>query len=231
MKPHTIKALEENRDKQDYFRAALSNFTFDVASGGAIRHLADLGYTTEQIRKRLDFPTPYDRIQQAVWEHFLTIGILRLEEPGTAKQQENYEYIAEYDAYGRKSFRRVTLNTVKDEPILWKEQVFSENKGEDLSSCLSRRCAEDGEETAYVSCDFGLRSRRDPKRYQEILALLEEEDREYVQGLPWERKLIYHRLNRRMRNIIVSLHKGGAFTGVCYFMKRNEKLLFVFNGI
>ncbi len=29
-------------EKQTYFQTALANFTFDVASGGAIRHLADL---------------------------------------------------------------------------------------------------------------------------------------------------------------------------------------------
>lgn len=65
-------------EKQSYFQTALANFTFDVASGGAIRHLADLGYTVTQITKRLDFPTPYDRVQQTVWEYFLQTGILRL---------------------------------------------------------------------------------------------------------------------------------------------------------
>lgn len=43
-------------EKQTYFQTALANFTFDVASGGAIRHLADLDYTAAQIMKRLDFP-------------------------------------------------------------------------------------------------------------------------------------------------------------------------------
>jgi len=35
--------------KQEYFKKSLSDFTFDMASGGAIRHLADRGYTVEQI--------------------------------------------------------------------------------------------------------------------------------------------------------------------------------------
>ena len=61
--------------EQDFFHAALANFMFDTASSGAIRHLADRGYTVEQIRKHLDFPTPYDRIQKTVWEHFLHTSI------------------------------------------------------------------------------------------------------------------------------------------------------------
>lgn len=31
--------------KENYFQKALSNFTFEVASDGAIRHLAEHGYT------------------------------------------------------------------------------------------------------------------------------------------------------------------------------------------
>ena len=44
--------------EQEYFKNALSNFMFEAASGGAIRHLADLGYTVKQISKKLEFPTP-----------------------------------------------------------------------------------------------------------------------------------------------------------------------------
>lgn len=95
--------------EQEYFRQALSNFTFETASGGAIRHLADHGYTIQEIGKKLDFPTPLERIQDTVWKHFLDRGILLLEEPGTGKKQEAYDFVAEYDGYGRKSFRRVTV--------------------------------------------------------------------------------------------------------------------------
>ena len=111
--------------EQDFFHAALANFMFDTASGGAIRHLADRGYTVAQIMKHLDFPTPYDRVQQTMWEHFVQTDVLRLEEPGTAKLHEKYDYIAEYDQYGRKSFRRVTLMSACEEPILWQEHQFS----------------------------------------------------------------------------------------------------------
>lgn len=211
-------------EKGEYFQAALSNFMFDVSSGGAIRHLADRGYNAVQIMKRLDFPTPYDRIQQTMWEHFLQTGIVRMEEPGTAVQKEEYDYVAQYDSYGRKSFRRVILKSRTEEPIIWKESVFSCKTRNEFSLWLNRQCEKNGEETAYISCDFGLRSRRDPKQYQETLTLLEETDREYVEGLLWERKIVYHRLNKRMRDIAVCLYKGKAFSGVCYFMEIKEKV-------
>ena len=40
---------EESETQQKYLKKALSDFTFDVASGGAIRHLADRGYTVQEI--------------------------------------------------------------------------------------------------------------------------------------------------------------------------------------
>ena len=54
--------------EHSYFQKALADFTQEAASGGAIRHLADMGYTVKQIMERLDFPTPYERVQKAVWE-------------------------------------------------------------------------------------------------------------------------------------------------------------------
>lgn len=211
-------------EKQSYFQTALANFTFDVASGGAIRHLADLGYTVTQITKRLDFPTPYDRVRQTVWEYFLQTGILRLEEPGIAERKENYDYITEYDSYGRKSFRRVTVSSAEQKSVSWNEQKFSGKTGKELAAYLTKQCEENGEESAYVYCNFGLISKRTPENYQKMLNFLEENDREYIQDLPWERRKIYHRLNRRMRNILVSLYENGGFTTTCYFTNLNEKL-------
>ena len=47
--------------EQEYFKNALSDFTYEAASGGAIRHLADLGYTVKQICEQLSFPTAISR--------------------------------------------------------------------------------------------------------------------------------------------------------------------------
>ena len=46
----------------DLFRSALENFSFEVACGGAIRRLHDLGMTPEQIHDRLDYPVTVKKI-------------------------------------------------------------------------------------------------------------------------------------------------------------------------
>lgn len=88
------------------FNKALSNFTYDVASGDAIRHLVDNDYTVRQISEMLDYPTPYNRIQQIVWDYMVQKGDILLENP-VDKKQESYEYVREYDEFGHASFRRV----------------------------------------------------------------------------------------------------------------------------
>ena len=74
--------MEENR----YFQDALARFTHEAANGGAIRHLTDMGYTVEQIRDKLDFPAPYERVQQAVWQRLEDTGVILREEPGKGKE-------------------------------------------------------------------------------------------------------------------------------------------------
>ncbi len=69
--------MSDRRKQQDYFNEALSNFMFDMASGGAIRHLADRGYSVDQIIKTLEFPTPRDRVEKTVYQHMLDTGMLR----------------------------------------------------------------------------------------------------------------------------------------------------------
>lgn len=70
------KRDEEKKEKQKYFEEALSDFVHDAASGGAIRHLAQLGYTTGQIMERLDFPTPRERVEKTVSRYLMEQGIL-----------------------------------------------------------------------------------------------------------------------------------------------------------
>lgn len=210
--------------EQEYFKQALSNFTFEIASGGAIRHLADHGYTVEEIAEKLDFPTPHERIQDTVWKHFLEKGVLLFEEPGTGKKRETYDFVTEYDEYGRKSFRRVTVADCNDEPIVWKESVFCEERDGALFAFLTEHCAANGEAAAYISCDFGLRSKREPDRFLEALQVLEKPERDYILGLPWERRLVYHRLDRRMRRIVAELYQNGEYHGCCYFMEKKEKV-------
>ncbi len=68
---------QAKREKPGYFEEALADFVHDSASGGAIRHLADQGYTTDQIMERLDFPTPRARVEKTVYRYMTDCGILR----------------------------------------------------------------------------------------------------------------------------------------------------------
>lgn len=210
--------------EQEYFRKALSDFTFDVASGGAIRHLADRGYTVRQIKEMLDFPTPLDRVGQAVWQHFLKTGQVTDTEPEDGNQQEQFTYVLEYDAYGKSSYRRVTLKERDARPVSWQERQFSQGEDGPLPDFLEEKCRENQEEQSYVSCDFGLRSRREPGEYRRMLGFLEEDQREYILGLPWDRKLVYHRLDRRMREIVARLYSSGEWHGTCCFVTTREKI-------
>lgn len=92
-----------------YFQKALSDFTFDAACGGAIRHLAGLGYTAKEIHERLSFPVPLERVRQAYTKYLLEEGILLKEKPEPYAEHEKYIYVQEEGKYGRKSFRRVKV--------------------------------------------------------------------------------------------------------------------------
>lgn len=231
--------------EQEYFKNAMSNFTFEVASGGAIRHLADLGYTVNQIMKQLTFPTPYERVQKTVWEHFLDTGVVLLEEPGSGSRREKVTYVRDYDKYGKPSFRRVVLSADKmeqdssteqnssieqnvsmEQGISWKELHFREGERGSLAEFLKEKCTENGQETSYFSCDFGLRLCNQDKKaiFMDALQSLEEQHRDYILGLPWERKRCYHRLDKRMREILVKLYEQEEYHGTCYFLKTRERM-------
>ncbi|SFI39461.1 hypothetical protein SAMN04487830_1572 [Pseudobutyrivibrio sp. OR37] len=87
------------------FNKALSNFINDAAAGGAVRHLADLGYSISQIADNLDYPIPREKIAGYMWEHFVNIGKICLEEP--KQTQDIASFVKEQDSFGRISFRRV----------------------------------------------------------------------------------------------------------------------------
>jgi hypothetical protein len=101
------KIDQQRGTRMNYFSQALSDFTHDVASGGAIRHLADQGYTVQEIYEKLDFPTPFSKIQETVWKHYVKTGVILLSEPRTDTSKERVSYVKEYGSCGRTSFRRV----------------------------------------------------------------------------------------------------------------------------
>ena len=211
--------------KQDYFRNALSDFTYETASGGAIRHLADLGYTVRQICDRLTYPTPYERVRRTVWQHLIDTKVVLTEEPGSGREQGKKTYTVAHNKYGRASFR-LEKTPAGGEPglIRWKELRYSEQQCGSLAVYLAEKCSANGENAAYISCDFGLQGRRDKEKYEEAMQALNERQREYISGLLWEEKTCYHRLDRRMREIVVKLYAASLYQGYCFFLKSGEKV-------
>lgn len=86
-----------------YFQSALSDFTFDVACGGAIRHLADLGYSAEEIKERLDYPTSLSNVKNALRKY-------EEEKKALSEGKPKMKIVKEYDEYGRSSFRQVKVD-------------------------------------------------------------------------------------------------------------------------
>lgn len=215
---------------QKYFKNALGDFTFEAACGGEIRHLVDLGYTVRQIAERLSYPVSFGRVQQAVWKYLTDTGTVLLEEPGKGAQREPPVFVKEYDQYGKPSFRRVRGNAGERKEICWKERGFSGRGAKELELFLAEECKRNGEDCSYIACRFGCQG----IKWEQALQGLEERQREYIKGLPWERRVVYHRLDRRMREIAVRLYGmegdsdgccGGTWDdGACYFMKAEEKV-------
>ena len=200
-----------------YFKEALTQFSQEVAVGGAIRHLTDIGYTARQITDSLDFPAPYEKVKKIMWQHLLDGGVVLLEEPGGNAQKGKGVFVKEYGQYGRTSFRLVTVPAddaaVRD--ICWQEYHYQPFMGE-LSSFLQARCRENGERGAYASLDM--------EKYRDGHKGLQSGDAEYLSGLPEDVKLIYHRLDERMQRILCELHGQGAYEGILYFVGSCEKI-------
>ncbi len=211
--------------EQEYFKKALADFTFDAAAGGAIRHLADNGCTVKQIAEHLDFPVPEGRIARVVWEHFLATGRIRKEEPGNGTASEEYTYVTEYDNYGRKSFRRVKLAQRGAEKIVFHEVVFEPARYGKLSDYLAEKCAGNGVEKSYLSCDFAQNRKWEPEAFAAAMEVLEAREREYICGLFQEGGVVYHQLDRRMREIVVRLYEAGKYRGECWFLGSGEKVV------
>lgn len=210
--------------EQKYFKNALSDFTYETASGGAIRHLADLGYTVKQITEKLTYPTPYERVRKTVWQYLIDTGVILTQEPEKGGVKGKAAYTVEHGKYGKASFRLEAASPAASERIHWKERNYSEENCGSLAAYLADKCSVNGDDTSYISCDFGIRSVSDSSEYAAAMQVLNERQREYIAGLLWEDKVCYHRLNQRMREIVVKLYANGYFHGYCYFIKQEEKV-------
>lgn len=101
------------------FEKALHNFTTDVASAGAVRHLTDMGYSITEIAPLLDYPLSLNIISEIVWKHLITKGIICLDKPSEDGTIRKVTYIKEQGAYGRTSF----IQQIEESPLPSKEYV------------------------------------------------------------------------------------------------------------
>ena len=270
----------------DIFQKALSDFTFEAACGGAIRHLADSGCTVRQIMERLDYPISVERVRKAVYKHLCDTGVILEGSPEEGLPGAKTEYIVEYNSYGKPSYRRKYTADAEGNGAdpgsagavgtVWKESVYkpvnsfsqliSENRperehgyfgqgkrkrehgyfgqgrqkraledssqndteisigyserGVELDRFLTGKCNLQKGEPAYLSCDFGIPDSVAAKG----ISLLNGRQQEYLEGIPWPRHRVYHRLDHRMKEILCSLYEQHAYEGICYFLSCKEKL-------
>ena len=225
-------------DKPEYFQTALSNFVTDAACGGAVRHLTDIGYTLDQIVDRLDYPASRSKVQRIMMEYLYESRVLLREEPSEKLFAPQAQFVQEQDAYGRRSMRKVNVDynsqtnvtdtsnltrmsrlekAAQTQGILWKESVYDPGRDGKLTELLHRKCEKNGENYSYISCPFG-------EMINDRIDCLNGRQKEYLRGIRWEKPVLYHRLNRRMLEIISKLYEAGVYGGVCYFLSGREKI-------
>ena len=114
-------------DNNSYFKKALSDFAFDAAYGDSIRHLYRKGYSPEAIKKHLNCESlSIERIEYVI-DRFneQIISDDSMDKKNSSDQSSavssesshdtspdrldnacRFEYVKEYDSYGRASFIR-----------------------------------------------------------------------------------------------------------------------------
>jgi len=233
-------------DKPEYFQNALSNLVTEAACGGAVRHLTNTGCTLDQIVARLDYPASREKVQRIMMEHLYQSRVLLRGEPSDALFEKETQFVQEQDAYGRRTMRKIIVdhdsqNKMTDMPDLtelsqrekgaqlkgfpWRDFFYDPKRDGKLTEMLHRKCEENGTTYSYMSCDFALF--HDDLKGQEkegALSCLNNRQREYLAGIRWERPLLYHRLDQRMREILGKLYEAKAYSGVCFFAASREKL-------
>lgn len=97
--------------------------------------------------------------------------------------------------------------------------ILQRDSPEKLFSLLCENVRQNGEEHSYISCPFG-----DRISSAHLKSILTAREAEYISGILWEQKIMYHRLNRRMLEIgaqIAAVSKEVCF----YFLKTGETFL------
>ncbi len=193
----------------NYFQEALSDFTYDVAGKGAVEHLADLGLNVRQICGKLDYPLPEERVALTVWDHYFVKGVLLAEEPGSTQASEEVSYVQEVGEYGKTSFRRVVKSNGTNpwEVGDWKEILLEQGQETDPLAEITRYRQKEKETSysVYFLCEFGKRKYQKPELWEEAMAKLPTDERDYLVTLPWKLKPTWHLLNDSLYRILMKL--------------------------
>lgn len=188
--------------KEGYFEAALSDFAFDVAAGGAIRHLVDRGYSVGQIVKELDYPVPRARVEKAVYKYLTENGILVSELP--------------------------IEESVKNMLRVHEMNSMNANEGNNFAGQLYRYIEKNGVENSYLECPFGIWKKDNTKRLEAALACLSAREQDYIQEILWEPRIMYYRLTDRMqeisRKLVKTLPNYPEEEWKFYFLKTKEMI-------
>lgn len=239
-------------DEPSYFQSALSSFVTDAACGGAVRHLTDIGYTLDQIVDRLDYPAPRAKVQRIMMDYLYESLVLLKEEPSAKLFAAKEVFVQEQDAFGRRTMRKIVVDSAQTQAILWKESVYDPKRDGKLTELLHQKCEQNGEIYSYITCPFGVwlndRNSQDDKNgndgrneqsrqgetekpggaavaAEDGLRCLNTRQLDYLQGIRWDQPVLYHRLNQRMLEIIGKLYEAGAYGGACFFVTGQKKLI------
>jgi hypothetical protein len=159
------------------------------------------------------------------------------------RRQEKRHFKTEYDAYGHKSFRLVVEQGEEDmtesDPEKFENVCFAPDVHGCFGDFLKCYCCGDSNgntgkvsasevRNAYAACDFGLRAKRSSEEYAAFLAPLEKEPRllHYVEDIPWQRKVVWHLLDDRMRGIISILYEQSSYHGTILLFHKRQQIQF-----
>ncbi len=131
--------------------------------------------TVEEIEEHLSYPTPHNLVQKTVWEQLLGNGTILRQKPTGSETLRRAEFIREYNAFGKASFRRVL-----------KEETVS------------------GTPQEYVPCRFGEYTLQELQVLLKKAGVADK-DAAYVLGLPWEKGTLYHKKDDRICRILRKL--------------------------
>ncbi len=190
------KTTSEQKETNRYFQEALSDFMYDTASGRAIRHLVDAGYTAAQIIQQLDYPTPFSKIQLSITKYLKETGILTTRLPVPPK----------------------------DLTPVYLPALSGGIPQEALYARLAKQARQDGEGYAYFYCPFSQMAQTAGTGVPPLFSVLTAREREYLTGIIWEPGM-YHRLNRRMLEIGTQLAMHSDAVSFLFLKSREQAII------